>query len=247
MTFNLFILIWIAIACITFASLLLIQAPYGRYQRDGWGILIDNRMGWIIMEAISPISLSLFFWSATNQNTYSYIFYACWMIHYINRSFIFPLRIQTKGKKMPISIALMAVFFNSINGGINGYFLGYLAIYPQEWFSNPKFILGMAAFIIGMFINIYSDEILINLRKGTSQGYQIPLGFLYKYISCPNYFGEMIEWLGFALMTWSLPGLAFAIWTISNIFPRAIMHHKWYKEKFAEYPKDRKAVIPLIL
>jgi 3-oxo-5-alpha-steroid 4-dehydrogenase 1 len=48
-------------------------------------------------------------------------------------------------------------------------------------------------------------------------------------------------------MTWSLAGLSFAVWTIANLVPRAIAGHKWYNEKFEDYPKDRKAILPYLL
>ena len=60
----------------------------------------------------------------------------------------------------------------------------------------------------------------------------------------PNYLGEFIEWLGWAIMTWSWAGLVFFLWTVCNLFPRAISNHKWYQNKFTDYPKERKAVIP---
>jgi hypothetical protein len=29
--------------------------------------------------------------------------------------------------------------------------------------------------------------------------------------------------------------------------PRALHHHKWYKETFSEYPSRRKALLPFIM
>eukprot|EP01035_Chromulina_nebulosa_P019175 gene19175-25020_t len=69
---------------------------------------------------------------------------------------------------------------------------------------------------------------------------------MFKYVSCANYTGEIIEWFGYALANWSLPALAFAIYTFSNTAPRAHKHHLWYKIKFEDFPKERKAVIPFI-
>jgi len=66
-------------------------------------------------------------------------------------------------------------------------------------------------------------------------------------VSCPNLFGEIVEWSGFAMMCWNLPALSFAIWTAANLIPRAISHHRWYRQRFADYPAARKAVIPFIL
>ena len=68
-----------------------------------------------------------------------------------------------------------------------------------------------------MYINLSSDTILINLRDNNNDNYKIPYGGFFKYVSCPNYFGEILEWLGFAILTWSLSGLAFMLWTCFNL------------------------------
>ena len=62
----------------------------------------------------------------------------------------------------------------------------------------------------------------------------------------PNYLGEILEWTGWAVATWSLPGLMFALYTAANLVPRARANHKWYRETFRDYPPERKAVLPLL-
>ena len=175
-------------------------------------------------------------------------FIILWVMHYFNRSIIFPLRIKTKKKKMPLLIALLAFLFNVINGMVNGIFFGNIKFhYSTSWLSSPEFILGIILFITGFIINNKSDSYLISLRKDKDNGYVIPKQGLFKYVSCPNFFGEIIEWLGFAIMTWSVAGLAFFLWTFFNLVPRALSHHKWYKKTFPDYPQERKAVFPFIL
>ena len=169
---------------------------------------------------------------------------ALFVLHYINRVIIFPLRIRTKGKLMPLSIAAMAFIFNIVNGSVLGYYLAFKSSYADSWFTDPRFLIGMVIFFVGAYINQRSDHILINLRKPGETGYSIPRGFLFNHISCPNHFGEIVEWTGFAIMTWSMPGLSFAIWTAANLVPRALNHHEWYKERFSDYPSERKAVVP---
>ena len=78
------------------------------------------------------------------------------------------------------------------------------------------------------------------LRKGGKKGYFIPEGGMFRWISCPNFFGEILQWTGFAVMTWSPAALVFALWTFFNLVPRALSHHKWYKSTFPEYPPERK-------
>ena len=102
-------------------------------------------------------------------------------------------------------------------------------------------------FLTGFIINKTADAKLRTLRDGNREEYVMPEGWLFSYISCPHYFGEIIEWGGWAIMTWSLPGLAFFVFTFANLFPRGMASHKWYKEKFPDYPSGRKAVIPFVI
>ena len=245
--YKLYTWIWIAAALVTFIVLLRITAPYGRHTKSSWGPLIDNKLGWFIMEFFVLIVLSYFVITGSNvQSVANFIIIGFFALHYVNRSIIFPLRIKTNGKKMPVSIMLMAMFFNLNNGFLIGYYLGEFRVYSLDWLQTPQFIIGTLIFAVGMFINWHSDTLLIHLRKPGETGYKIPKGGLFNYVSCPNLFGETIEWAGFAILTWSLPGLAFFVWTFANLIPRAISHHKWYQEKFPDYPKERKAVFPFL-
>ncbi|BDS11295.1 DUF1295 domain-containing protein [Aureispira anguillae] len=239
---------WIALACITFFSLFFVTAPFGRHTSKEWGPMINARLGWFIMEIPSPLVFTYFFFSgSTAPNSVTLIFWALWVLHYFNRSVIYPLRQRDHSKKMPIMIMGSAISFNIMNGFINGYFLGnYGDSYTTAWLSSPYFVIGASLFFIGMFINVQSDNILLNLRKPGETGYKIPKGGLFGYVSCPNLLGEIIEWFGFALMLSALPALSFALWTFANLSPRAIAHHEWYHQKFDTYPKKRKAVLPFL-
>ena len=142
----------------------------------------------------------------------------------------------------------MAGSFNLVNGFINGYWLGYMSgVYELSLLTNARFIIGLLLFLLGFIINQSADNYLINLRSANRKGYFVPQGKLFKYVSCPNFTGEIIEWTGFAIMTWCLPSLSFLIWTSTNLIPRALHHHKWYNKTFPDYPSERKAVIPGIL
>ena len=249
--YELTIWIWLGIAACTFILLMFIRAPYGRHERPGWGLRIPARLGWVIMESPCIIVMTIFFgigvsrWEALDP--VGITFYIIWITHYIHRSWVWPARAHITSKKLPISIALFAVGFNSINAWINAewvYSLHYP--YPIEWLYSPQVIIGVAVFITGMGINIHSDNILFGLRKKGNLDYKIPYGGLFKWISCPNYFGEIIEWIGWAIATWSLAGLAFAVWALANLVPRSQSNHQWYIKYFEEYPKDRKILIPKI-
>lgn len=210
---------------------------------------MDNRLGWVIMEMPTLLLFFLLFFDGRGLNAgVMYIFPLAWGIHYTNRIFIFPFTTRTTGKKIPVFIVILAMIFNLVNGFINGYYLGYLADrYNPSWIKDPRFIVGVLIFITGFAINQLSDHYLTGLRKGGRKGYFIPQHRLFRYISCPNFAGEILEWTGFAFMAWNLPAISFAVWTAANLIPRAIHHHRWYRSKFPDYPASRKAIIPGIL
>ncbi len=250
-TFYMIVYGWIAVAIFIFPVVIRIIAPYGRHTTVKLGILIDNRFGWILMElpALFVFAGFYLFGSGTHP-VVTWVFFGMWVMHYVNRTLIFPFRLHTRGKKMPLAIVVMAIGFNLVNGFINGYYLGSLATasqYPVSYFYDLRFIGGIVLFWFGMMINWQSDNILIHLRKPGESGYVIPRKGFFQLVSCPNHFGEIVEWFGFALMTWSSPALAFAVWTLVNLMPRALHHHKWYKETFPDYPPERKALVPFIL
>jgi protein-S-isoprenylcysteine O-methyltransferase Ste14 len=234
--------LWIIIGLIIFPINLIYKAPYGRHTSKKWGVSINNKLGWIIMELPALLVCPAIYFYFKIDFDISIMFICLWIIHYFNRTIIFPFRIKTKGKKMPLVIVLSAFFFNIVNGLINGYFLSNINLHSVSIFLITGFLL----FVLGLYINISSDNKLINLRK-IKKGYFIPKGGLFKYISCPNFFGEIIEWFGFALMTFNIGSLSFFIWTCCNLIPRALAHHKWYKNKFNEYPKERKAILPFLI
>ncbi|TVR78483.1 MAG: 3-oxo-5-alpha-steroid 4-dehydrogenase [Chitinophagaceae bacterium] len=245
--FDNLVYIWIAVALLVFPIALFVKAPYGRHFAGQFKTTIQNKWGWVIMEAASPLFFTFFFFYGDVEKTiFHWVLFSLFNAHYINRSFIWPFRIRSGNKKMPLLIMFSALLFNVINGTINGYFLGQLATFDVSW-QLYLFYPALLLFLSGAAINIWADNKLISLRKPGETGYKIPKGGLFDKVSCPNLLGECIQWTGWALMAWGPATLSFCIWTWANLLPRALDHHKWYKEKFENYPKERKAIIPYLL
>jgi 3-oxo-5-alpha-steroid 4-dehydrogenase 1 len=242
--------LWILIALIVHVTMFYVTAPFGRHSSEKWGLQIDNKLGWMLMELPSLLIMTYYLgWGSHSFSYYAWVLFGLWILHYFHRSLIYPLRIKATPKKMPLVIAMSAILFNSVNASLNGYYLAELAPqekYSQGWLSSPHFLLGIILFIVGFAINLHSDTILINLRKPGETSYKIPRGFLFTYVSSPNLFGEIIEWTGFAVMAWNLPALSFMVWTFANLVPRAKNHHDWYLQHFSDYPKERKIVFPFL-
>ncbi|MDE6297683.1 MAG: DUF1295 domain-containing protein [Muribaculaceae bacterium] len=241
----------IGMALVVFLALQKISAGYGMMYDRRWGPTVGNRLGWVLMEAPVFIAmLLLWLLSDRKAETAPAVMGLLFLLHYFQRSFIFPLLIKGKGR-MPFTIILMGVIFNLINAYMIGGWIFYVApegMYEESWLTTPQFIIGTVVFFLGMGINIQSDHIIRNLRKPGDTGHYIPHGGMYRYVSSANYLGEFIEWTGYAILTWSLGGVAFALWTFANLAPRARSIHKRYISEFGdEYiGLGRKYIIPFI-
>ena len=175
-------------------------------------------------------------------------FFLFFQIHYFQRAFIFPLLLTGKSK-MPLAIMSMGILFNLLNGYMQGEWIFYLApetMYQPDWFTSPWFIAGTLLFFVGMLVNWHSDYVIRHLRKPGDTRHYLPQKGMYRYVTSANYFGEIIEWAGWAILTCSLSGLVFLWWTIANLVPRA--HALWcrYREEFGDAVGEKKRVFPFL-
>nr|XP_020643709.1 3-oxo-5-alpha-steroid 4-dehydrogenase 2 [Pogona vitticeps] len=164
--------------------------------------------------------------------------------HYFYRTFIYSFLIR--GRPFPLKVLFCGILFCTYNGFLQGYYMIYCTEYPDDWCNNLRFTSGLILFLLGLGINIHSDHVLRQLRKPGEFTYKIPQGGLFDYVSGANFFGEILEWFGYAIATWSLPAFTFAIFTLCCIGPRAVHHHRYYIKTFTSYPRSRKALIPFI-
>lgn len=236
-----------AMAPLAVLALLFISAPYGRHARAGWGPTVPGRLGWIVMESPAVLLFGAVFFSGANAGQLvPTLLLGLWMLHYVHRTFVFPFRLRST-KPMPVLVAALAFGYQSVNATVNAAWIGDLGAYPDAWLSDPRFLLGAAMFLAGTAINHHADWVLLNLREPGETGYKIPQGGMYRWVSSANYFGEVVIWCGWAVATWSLAGLSFAVFTLANLAPRAAQNHAWYKETFQEdYPPQRRRLLPLL-
>lgn len=244
-------------AVIVFVALFYFKAGYGYLSTSKWGPKISNKAAWVIMEA--PAFIFLLYYTLRfaasgietgNSRIVLYIMAGLFLLHYFQRSFIFPFLMRGKSK-MPIAIMLMGLTFNTLNAYlIGGWLYGQApaGMYGTHWLWSPQFIIGAVVFFTGMAINLHSDHIIRNLRKPGDTKHYIPRKGLYKYVTSANYFGEFTEWVGYAILTWSPAGLLFAAWTFANLAPRAKSLTAKYEEEFGEEYKSlkKKHIIPFI-
>jgi len=229
---------------IVFFCLVWITAPYGRHYRPGWGPRLPNRIAWAVMELPALLVITtLVILSPVRQQPAAWLPLCFWVFHYGYRTFVFPALMKPSDKTFPVLLVIFAIGFNGLNGYNNALALISAGADAEPWLT-PHFLMGAAVFLAGFAIHYHADRTIRLLRKPGETGYRVPRGGLFRWVSSPNYLGEIIEWTGWAIMTWSLAGLAFALFTFCNLAPRALSNHRWYRKQFSDYPAERKVLIP---
>ncbi len=248
--FHAFLLAMTGLAGVVFVALFFVDAGYGQYLDRVWGKAIDNRLGWVLMELPVVIVFALYWGLSPRRFAPTPLaFFALFNLHYLQRTFVFPLLIRGRDA-MPVSIILFGMIFNTANAYMQGVWIFWLAPedrYTAAWLATPQFLGGLAIFLAGFLINLHSDHVIRTLRAPGDTGFHIPRGGLFEYVTAANYFGELVEWIGWAVMTLSWSGLVFALWTFANLGPRAHRHRAWYRETFGDaYPATRRRMIPFV-
>jgi steroid 5-alpha reductase family enzyme len=150
---------------------------------------------------------------------------------------------RPSGNTFPTLLVGFAIGFNLLNGYNNGQAV-IASGSAGDSILTFHFIGGALIFVTGFAGHCQADHIIRMLRKPGESGYRIPRGGMFRWVGSPQYLGEIVQWIGWAIMTWSLAGLAFALFTICNLLPRAISNHRWYLRQFPDYPAERKILIP---
>ena len=250
-TFNIVLIVMTVMAVVVFVSLFFVDAGYGRFYAPKWGPAIDNRLGWMLMEAPVFVAMLLLWWlSDRREDGIRLVFLLLFELHYFHRAFVFPWLMRGRSK-MPLSIIGTAVLFNTLNAYMQGGWLFYVSpvdYYSADWLTSLPFLVGTALFLFGMGVNIHSDRIIRNLRKPGDTAHYLPRGGMFRWVTSANYFGELVEWTGFAILTGSVSGAVFALWTFANLAPRAARIYNGYRQEFPEQLDTRttKRIIPFI-
>lgn len=225
-------------------SLLLVTAPYGRHFRRGWGPSLPSRLAWVLMELPALLVITVLTLASPAANApVAWVPLLFWCGHYTYRTFVFPALMRPSGRTFPWLLVGFALAFNILNGYNNAAALQANALAGADLLT-PHFVIGALVFIAGFVVHVHADAVIRNLRAPGERGYRIPHGGLFRWVGSPNYLGEIVMWSGWAVMTWSLAGLAFALFTFCNLAPRAWSNHRWYRARFTDYPPARRVLLP---
>ncbi len=248
--FDILLIVMTLLGLVVFVALHFFEAGYGYLFDRRYGPPVPNKIGWIAMEA--PVFIAMCaLWIASDRTWEAapLALFALFQLHYLQRAFIFPLLMRGKSR-MPLGIVAMGAAFNLVNALMQGGWIFFIAPadYYADWFARPYIYVGGALFLAGMAVNLHSDRIIRHLRRPGDTRHYIPRGGMFRYVSSANYFGELTEWIGFAVASWSWAGAVFAWWTFANLAPRAASLYRRYEKEFGEEftRLGRKKIIPFI-
>ena len=249
--YNTFLVVMAAVALVVFVALFFVEAGYGYLFNPKFGFPVPNKVGWVIMEC--PVFFAMAaLWAMSDYGMQAapLVLFLVFELHYFQRTFIFPM-LMRGNSKMPIGIVAMGALFNTLTAVMQCGWIFYYAPemgYYDGWMSKPYIYIGVAVFLFGFITNLHSDYVIRHLRKPGDTKHYIPKGGMFRYVSSANYFGEFMEWVGFAIASWSWAGVVFALWTFANLGPRSASLYKRYEREFGEeFTKlGRKRIIPFI-
>ena len=232
-----------------FVTLYFVDAGYGKFRSNKWGYCVNNKLGWVLMEcpALIPIAYTIV---ALAPSALAILFMSLYALHYVYRSFIFPALLKGKSK-MPLAITAMGATFNFTNSTL---LCASVVAFPKESYTdicsyagNWNFWVGLVLFFTGMYTHMKADHTIRHLRKPGDTNHYLPKGGLFDYVTSANYFGELLEWTGFAIILNNPAAWLFVWWTAANLVPRAHSINKKYRAEFGnEQVGNRKRVIPFI-
>lgn len=241
---------------LTVVGLLFMKAPYGRFAPERSKLGVGPRLGWFLMEL--PATLSFWFFYVQGPRaleTVPMVLAGLWTLHYANRGFLFPLLMRvpkSAGNTFGLLVLLSGVGVTTMHGYLNATLYSRLGAHLTDgWLLDPRFLGGLAVYAAGFALNVHSDHVLRNLRskdevERAERVYRIPRGGGFELVTSPSYLGELLMWSGFAIFTWGLPGVFILAITAANLVPRAVSTHRWYLERFEDYPRSRKVLIPYL-
>lgn len=246
----------LAFAAVVAVAAWFVPSPYGRFSTARFGLRLDPRLGWFLMELPATV---VFLWAflrgPRSFEPVPLVLAAIFLLHYANRGFAFPLRMRVpRGATGSFGVLVVATgwLVTSVHGYLNGaFFSTHGAQLTPDWLTDPRFLAGLVVYYASYGLNIHSDGVLRDLRTreevaAGAHVYRVPRGGLFRWVSCPSYLTELTAWAGFALLTWSLAGVFILAISAANLVPRAVATHAWYRERFPDYPPERRALVPFV-
>lgn len=170
----------------------------------------------------------------------------CWLAHFVKRELETFFVHKFSRPTMPLNNLFKNCAYYWMFGAVIGVPLcspSYAA--PT---NDAVVYVGLALFVLSQLGNFICHLILSTLRSAEgSLERPIPRGFLFEFVSCPNYTFEILAWVGFSIMTQIPFAYAFTVVGAIQMAQWAQKKHQGYKRSSDKYKAlNRKAIVPFI-
>jgi len=211
-----------------------------QYSKFSMGTGLPSRTAMIILYTLPIVAATATAWPyLLNASVIQLIVYAAVTLHFAKRV-LESLFLHTYSGKMETLSLIFITTIYSIVAGMICYLNAQTIPAMDAWFY-----IGMLIFFVGETANFYHHKLLADLRKA-GDGYHIPRGGFFEYAACPHYFFELVSWLGILFLSRHLFALLALIVFTAYLTERSMKTRKWYQEKFSEFPKERKSIVPFV-
>ena len=169
----------------------------------------------------------------------------CWIAHFLKREFETLFVHKFSRPTMP----LMNLFKNSMYYWAFAAIVGLVLCSPDYTpTANPLQVqIGLAIFVLCELLNgvVHLQLAMMRPKEGSDKR-EPPSGGLFGLCSCPNYFFEVMSWVGFSIMT-SIPfAWAFTAVGFLQMWQWANGKHRGYVKQDPKL-KRRAAIVPFLL
>ena len=176
-----------------------LRLPYSKF-RTGAGV--NSRAGLALAYA-TPVFVYIALWveGGSPRTLYHLAVFGAFLFHFVRRIFEVSF-VNSYSRPTPLRAL---VIIASLYGGI----AASCAFFQVRTFSQPTsqpiFILGVLIFALGEVLNAYHHLLLARLRPLAVRTYGVPRGGLFGWVASPHYLGEILSFVGYAMMSGVLP------------------------------------------
>ncbi|NGY05759.1 DUF1295 domain-containing protein [Solimonas terrae] len=214
------------------------QLEYSKFRPTQGGM--SSRLGMFILYFV-PIPVHLWFAAAYlgHATLAQWLLCAAMVGHFAKRCLEVLFLHKYSGPIGRFTVVQITLIY-SLASALGGY------LFAQAPALDGLFANGTLLFLIGEAGNYVHHKMLADLRARRS-GYFIPQAGLFRLVTCPHYFFEIIAWVGIALMSHQWAMLLLALAMHNYLAARAWKTRQWYRSRFADYPPARKCMTPGLL
>jgi hypothetical protein len=228
------------------AAALAISEATGRlrlpYSKFGTGVGVNSRAGLALAYA-TPIFVYVALWieGGAPQTPYHLLVLAAFLFHFVRR-ILEILFVSSYSRPTPLcALVTIALLY----GGAATSCAFFQVHTLGQTTSNPVFILGVLVFGLGELLNGYHHWLLARLRPPGGRTYGVPRGGLFGWAASPHYLGEILSFVGYAMMSDLLPVWGNALVVSAYLASRANTTLKWYQREMPlRIPSGWRRLVP---